>query len=481
MNKHKKTPLYTALENYAARDTVHFDVPGHKKRLPLGGMLNAKLLRYDANSTRELDMLSNPTGVIAEAEELLADAYGADAAYMLVGGSTFGVQAMIMTACGPRDKILMPRNVHKSAIGGTILTGAMPVFIEPELNQEFGIVNGVTYQSVLAAIRDNPDAKALLLVNPTYFGATSDLRSIIRLCRRKRITVLVDEAHGAHFPFHDELPDSAIAMGADMATTSMHKTVGSLTQSSVLLLNERTFTRQQVRASINLMQTTSANYLLMASMDLARRRLVLEGEAIYEELITHVEAAKARIAKIPGLRVLTWDDTNGAGIYDYDETKFVIKVNDLGLTGFEAYDILKKDYNIQMELAEAYVVLAVAGIGDDESTLTRLVDALEDLSRRFYGQREPLELSMAGFFDKPNAVIPPRDAYYSPKKSVPIDDALNEVCGESLMIYPPGIPLAIPGERITETVLEHYKFYIRNRCTVLNDDVDAQTITILGT
>jgi len=468
------------LLNYSKAGTVHFDVPGHKKRLALGGPFDERFMRFDANSTKCLDVLSNPSGIILEAEALLADAWGADYAFMLVGGSTSGVQAMIMTAAGPRDKILMPRNVHKSVIGGLILAGCTPAFVEPEINYEYGIANGMSYASVLKAVNENPDAKALLLINPTYFGAVSDLRSIIRLCRRKHIAVIADEAHGAHFPFHPDLPESAIALGADMATASVHKTAGSLTQSSVLLLNEREFTRHDVRAAVSLMQTTSGSYLLMASLDLARKRLVLQGRAIYDGILTAVEAAKARIAKIPGLSVLSRDDLNGAGMYDYDETKFVIRVNGLGMTGFEAFDMLMNEYGVQMELAEAYVVLGIVGIGDDAGTINRLVEALEDMSRRFFGKRDPVTVKLSGFFEKPKAVISPRDAWYAPKRVVPLGESLGEVSGESVMIYPPGIPLVIPGERITEATLEHYRFYLQQHCTVLSDEDEEGMITILG-
>lgn len=480
VKKHNQTPLYTALQSYAKTNITHFDVPGHKKRMPLGGIYDQKLMRYDANSTRALDMLSNPSGVIARAEELLADAYSADAAFMLVGGSTFGIQAMIMTACGPHDKILMPRNVHKSAIGAIILSGAVPVFIEPEINYEYGVANGMPYASVLAAIQENPDAKALFLVNPTYFGAVSDLRSIIRLCRRKKIAVLVDEAHGAHFPFHPDFPDEAMYLGADMSVVSMHKTAGSLTQSSVLLLNEKLFDRHDVLGSINLMQTTSASYLLLGSLDLARKKLMMEGKAMFDRILCATEDVKKRIAKIPGMSVMTRDDVNGIGMYDYDETKIVVRVNELGMTGFEAYKMLLEEYNVQMELAETYVVLAVVGVGDDISTINILVEALEDMSRRFYGKRDPLQVEMAGFFEKPKTVIAPRDAYYTPKRVVKLEESLGEVAGESVMIYPPGIPLLIPGERITEKVLEHYRFYLTHHCNIMTDENDPGNITILG-
>jgi arginine decarboxylase len=481
-NKHSRAPLYEALDEYARAGIIHFDVPGHKKRPQIGlaEYFGDRVLQLDANSTKGLDMLSNPNGIIWEAEELLADAYYADYAFMLVNGSTFGIQAMIMAACGPKDKILMPRNVHKSAINGVILSGANPVFIEPEIDMDYGIANGITYEQVRKAIRDNPDTKALLIINPTYFGVVSDLRSIIKLCHRHQIIVLVDEAHGAHFPFHPEFPDNASAVGADLATTSLHKTGGSLTQSSVLLLNERLLTYSHIRTVVNLMQTTSASYLLMASLDLARRDLVLHGKERYDMIFKAVEHAKAELLATPGLQVLTREDINGQGIYEYDETKIVIRVSDLGLTGFQVYDMLREEYNIQTELAETFVILAVVGIGDDETTLKRLVDAMKAIAARFYGHLPPFTLNQTGFFEKPMAVVSPREAFYSPKRLVPLDKAVGEISAESIMIYPPGIPLAIPGEKLTQGIVDHYRFYLQQKAVTMTNADNPGEIQVLG-
>lgn len=477
----EKAPLLDALLKYADEQITHFDVPGHKKRNnpEIVEAYGEKVLHLDANATPELDMLGNPSGVILEAEKLLADAYGADSAFLLVNGSTSGVQYMIMTACKPKEKIIMPRNVHKSAINALIMSGAQPIFVEPETDYNFGIMNGVKFENVKKAILQHPDAKAVFLINPTYFGATSDIRAIVKLAHRHKMTVLVDESHGAHFPFNYEFPDSAMEAGADMATISLHKTGGSLTQSSALLLNERYYTKSQVRTVINLFQTTSASYLLMSSIDLARRKLALHGKEIFDKLLYEVAEAKKTIGKIPGLEVITRDYVDGSGVYDYDETKIVVRVNDLGLTGFEVYNILKKDYNIQAELAETYVVLFIASIGDDAETLKKLTDALADISRRFYG-RPQFSVEMRSMMVEPKSVISPREAYYAEKRQVPLDKAVGEVCGESIMIYPPGIPLAIPGERLTKQIIDHYKFYKSQNCAVINDEGNADYITVLG-
>lgn len=481
----KKTPVYSALVEYRNSNVTHFDVPGHKKNKNtfIAKALGEDVISFDTNSTKELDMLSRPTGIIAEAERLLADAYSADNAFMLVNGSTFGVQAMILSVCSPKDKIIVPRNVHKSVINAIILSGATPVFIQPEIDYEYGIANGVKVDTVKRVIKQHPDAKAIFIINPTYFGVTSDLRKIIKICHRKNIAVLVDEAHGAHLPFHPYLPDCAMKLGADLSTASLHKTAGSLTQSSALFHNEGLVELSKVRATINLMQTTSASYLLLASMDLARSNLALKGKKIFSSLLKKCSEAKARISKMPGLSVISEDyidENDENGVYDFDETKFVVRVNELGMSGFEIYDIMKKEYNIQLELAESYVVLAVVGIGDTAESIDKLVCAFEDISNRFYGKKEQYKIEIADFFEKPKTIVLPRDAYFSPKSTVSIDDALGQVCGESIMIYPPGIPLIVPGELITKKIIANYKYYMKQKCVFMNDDDRMGLIKVLG-
>lgn len=485
LEKHKKMPIFDALSEYRENDIVHFDVPGHKKNPKsfLAKAMGEDIVSFDANSTKALDMLSHPVGVILEAEELLAEAYGADNAFMLVNGSTFGVQAMILSACSPKDKIIVPRNVHKSVINAIILSGATPIFLQPEIDYEYGIANGIKVENVKEAIKSNPDTKALFIINPTYFGVTSDIRKIIKFCHRRNIAVLVDEAHGAHLPFHPYLPDCAMKLGADLSTASLHKTAGSLTQSSALFHNEGLINIDKVRGTINLMQTTSASYLLLASMDIARSNLVLKGKKIFSDLLKLCTDAKARLSKIDGISIISEDyvdEKDEHGIYDFDETKFVIKVNELGLSGFMVYKIMKDEYNIQLELAESYVVLAVVGTGDTAENIDKLIDAFEDLSSRFYGKNEPYTVEITKFFEKPKTIVLPRDAYFSPKSSMNIDDALGQVCGESIMIYPPGIPLIIPGELITKSIISSYKYYLEQKCIVMNDAEEPGIIKVLG-
>ncbi|MFT8887804.1 MAG: aminotransferase class I/II-fold pyridoxal phosphate-dependent enzyme [Ethanoligenens sp.] len=481
MAEQQTAPLFEAMERYVHTDMVHFDVPGHKKRNSPEIMeaFGEKVLRMDANSTPELDMLGKPTGVIAQAEKLLAQAYGADEAFFLVNGTTSGVQYMIFAACQPKDKIIIPRNVHKSAINALILSGAHPVFVAPEIDETYGILNGVRFETIKKSIDRNPDAKAVFLINPTYFGAVSDLPAIVAYAHAHNMLVLVDEAHGAHLPFHPAFPISAMQAGADLSAISLHKTGGALTQSSALVMHTAYLTRDRVHAAINLFETTSASYLLMTSLDIARRKLVTQGHTIFDELLKQVRTMKAEINAMPGLSVLTADCVDGAGVCGYDETKVVVRVNELGLTGFKAYEIMRKDYHVQPELSETYVIMFIVSIGDDASTLRVLTDALRDLSRRFYGKKEPFRVSMSGVLQKLHGVITPREAFYAEKIAVPISEAVDEICGESIMIYPPGIPLAIPGEWLTQEILDAYAFYRAQGGLLVGDESNADTIKIL--
>ncbi len=478
----QRTPIFTALKKYKEAGITHFDVPGHKKSkyTPLAEAFGEKAVMMDANSTKELDILANPSGVIMEAETLMADAYGADYAYLLVNGSTFGVQIMIMSVCGPKDKIIMPRNVHKSAINAVILSGATPVFIQPEIDPQYGISNGVTVETVKKALKQNPDAKAVFLMNPTYFGVVSDLKEIIRIAHKSGVPVLVDQAHGAHFNFHEDLPLSGTEIGGDMTTISMHKTGGSFTQSSALLVNKGIIDINRVSATVTLMQTTSASYLLMASLDIARSQLAVYGEEIYTKLLKWCNRAKKKLNQLPGISCITAEFVNGKGVYDVDDTKFVIQVNKLGLTGFEVYDIVKKEYNLQLELGETYAVLAIVGPGDTEASISRLVEVFKDLSKRFYGKRPPFKTEIADFFDKPKQIVLPRDAYYSPKITMDINNALGQISGESIMVYPPGIPLIICGERITKKVINIYNFYREQGGRLISIEDKPGLIRVLG-
>ncbi|MFA5290259.1 MAG: aminotransferase class I/II-fold pyridoxal phosphate-dependent enzyme, partial [Candidatus Izemoplasmatales bacterium] len=292
-----RTPFFTKLKNYGTSDVAPFDVPGHKLgriKNDLLDFIGPNTFRLDANAPIGLDTLSKPQGVLREAEKLMASAFNADKSFFLTGGTTTGILAMIMATCRANDKIILPRNVHKSVINSLILSGAIPVFVKPDIDIELGIANGVFCETYEDAIQNHPDAKALFIINPTYFGIASDIETITKIAHENDMLVLVDEAHGAQFYFSDRLPMTAMDAGADISATSIHKTGGSFTQSSVLLTKGKRIDHLRLRSTLNMLQSTSPSSLLMASLDVARKTMYFEGKRRIDKLLNMAE--KTRMA-----------------------------------------------------------------------------------------------------------------------------------------------------------------------------------------
>ncbi|MCF7923781.1 MAG: aminotransferase class I/II-fold pyridoxal phosphate-dependent enzyme [Candidatus Izimaplasma sp.] len=479
-NNQKKTPFFTKLKEYGESHVAPFDVPGHKL-----GKIDNDLIKYigkktyllDSNSPIGLDHLNKPTGVILEAENLMAEACHADKAYFLTNGTTTGILAMIMSVCKANDEIILPRNVHKSVINGLILSGAIPIFINPNIDKNLGIANDVSFNSVKRAIKENPNAKALFLINPTYFGVVSDLQRITEYAHINDITVMTDEAHGAQFYFSKKLPTSAMDAGVDISASSMHKTAGSFTQSSIILAQGERINHQRLRATLNMLQSTSPSSLLMASIDVARKTMYFKGEAKINKLLMLANETRKNLKTIRGIKVIDGEYLTKKSCYGFDETKILIKVSDLGLSGFEVYQLMKKKYNIQLELAESHIVLAILTIGTTKSDLDRLFQGFKKLAKEYYKIKDKLP-KIEFNYQFPEAYARPRDAYHAPKLVVDLKDAINEVAGESIMIYPPGIPIVIPGEIITKNVIEDIEFY-QNKSKALQSDLADSKITII--
>lgn len=468
---HNLTPFFTKLKAYALSDTVCHDVPGHKLGHIDNDMMDfvgKNVFKLDANAPRGLDNLNRPSGVILEASELMADAFGAEKSYFLTGGTTMGILAMIMSTCRAKEKIILPRNVHKSAINALILSGAVPIFVKPYIDQELGIANHMDYEEVKKAIEENPDAMGVLVINPTYFGVTSDLEKIVNLAHEYDMKVLVDEAHGSHFPFSDKLPIGSMEAGADLASCSLHKTVGSLTQSSILIAQGPRVDHVRLRSTINMIQSTSPSGLLLASLDVARKTMFFDGPDKLPKLMEMAKKTREKINQIPGLKALGKAYFKSRNAFNYDETKIIVKVSDLGLTGFDVYKELFDTYHIQLELAETHLILAVLSIGTTQKDLDILVDALKAISDTYMPmQLEPIMPKIK--YSYPEAYTRPREAYHAPKKYLPIYQAVDEIAAESIMIYPPGIPIVIPGEVISQDILDDLDFYQRSGSVILSD------------
>lgn len=474
-----RAPIHEALEQFKYRRVVPFDVPGHKHgrgNPELTSFLGEKCVGVDVNSMKPLDNLCHPVSVIKEAEMLAAEAFGAAYAFLMVGGTTSAVQSMVLTACKRGDKIILPRNVHRSVINALVLNGAIPVYVNPEVDKKLGIALGMKREQVANAIKENPDAVAVLVNNPTYYGICSDLKAIVNMAHEAGMLCLADEAHGTHFYFGENLPVSAMAAGADMAAVSMHKSGGSLTQSSFLLAGENV-NAGYVRQIINLTQTTSGSYLLMSSLDISRRNLALRGKEIFKTVTELATYARDEINAIGDYYAFGRELIDGDAVYDFDPTKLSVHTLDIGLAGIEVYDILRDEYDIQIEFGDLGNILAYLSIGDRMQEVERLVSALAEIKRRFKG--DPSGLLTQEYID-PIVVASPQEAFYAPKKSLPIMETEGHICSEFVMCYPPGIPILAPGERITKDILKYISYAHEKGCQMTGpEDARIENLNVL--
>ena len=476
---HTRAPIYEALQRFRQMRVVPFDVPGHKhgKGNPeLTEFLGKQCVGIDVNSMKPLDNLCHPVSVIHEAEVLAADAFGAAHAFLMVGGTTSSVQSMVLSTCKYGDKIILPRNVHRSVINALVLCGAVPVYVNPEVDHRLGIALGMKREQVEKAIRENPEAVAVLVNNPTYYGICSDLRAIVKMAHDAGMKCLVDEAHGTHFYFGNHMPVSAMAAGADMAAVSMHKSGGSLTQSSFLLIGPG-ISEGHVRQIINLTQTTSGSYLLMSSLDISRRNLALRGKEIFAKVVEMAEYAREEINAVGGYYAFGKELINGDSVFDFDPTKLSVHTRDIGLAGIEVYDILRDEYDIQIEFGDIGNILAYLSIGDRPQELERLVSALAEIRRRY--QRDSSGLLSQEYID-PEVVMSPQEAFYGEKVSMPLKESEGRICSEFVMCYPPGIPILSPGERITAEILDYISYAKIKGCSMTGpEDPEILNINVL--
>ncbi len=475
----ERAPIYEALEEFRKMRVVPFDVPGHKRgrgNPELTALLGERCVGMDVNSMKPLDNLCHPISVIRDAEILAAQAFHAAHAFLMVGGTTSAVQAMVLSVAKRGEKIILPRNVHRSVMCAMVLCGAVPVYVNPECNDELGIPLGMSVAQVEKAIRENPDAKAVFVNNPTYYGICSDLRSIVKLAHKYGMYCLVDEAHGTHFYFGEGLPVSAMDAGADMAAVSMHKSGGSLTQSSVLLTGP-TMPEGYVRQIINLTQTTSASYLLLSSLDISRRNLALRGREAFAQVTRMAEYAREEINNIGGYYAYSRELCNGDSVFDFDVTKLSVNTLPIGLAGIEVYDLLRDEYDIQIEFGDLGNILAYISIGDRARDIERLVSAMAEVRRRFGKERFHL---MSQEYIEPQVAVSPQDAFYADKVSLKLEESEGWICSEFVMCYPPGIPILAPGERITRPIIDYILYAKEKGCSMTGpEDANIERLNVI--
>ncbi|KAJ6827715.1 uncharacterized protein M6B38_366575 [Iris pallida] len=481
-------PLLEALKACAEQDVACFHFPGHNrgKAAPpsLSRITGLKPFLHDLPELTELDDLFSPKGVILDAQKQAASLFGASETWFLVGGTTCGVQASIMATCSPGETLILPRNSHISAISGMVLSGATPKYIIPEYNSQWDIAGGITSLLVEKAI-DNVEAvgnraAAVLITSPTYHGVCSDVREITKLCHSRGIPVIVDEAHGAHFRFHDKLPSSALEQGADLAVQSTHKVLSSLTQSSMLHSSGNLIDRERVSRCLQVLQSSSPSYLLLASLDAARAQLSENPVTIFDKAMDLALEARHQINIIQGVSVLDLSSFISS-FPAIDPFRITVSVSQLGISGYMADKTLCEERRVICELAGSRSLTFAINLGTCREDIQRLVSGTKHLSESFYrknGLEDGLQGSDCEIFSEIAFGSSPREAFFAKKRKVSIGESLGKVCGELVSSYPPGIPVLIPGEVITKEALS-YLLNARRMGAAISGAADHQLSSIL--
>ena len=463
-----RAPYFQALLDYVDAGVVPFHTPGHKQGI---GMERAfrefvgdNVLAIDLTQIRGLDDLLQPEEALVEAQELAAACFGAEQSLFLINGSTSGNQCMMMAALNPGERIAIPRNSHKSAMGGLIMSGATPVWMQPEVDEGLHMDHTVTPETVRATLDREPDIKAVYIVTPTYYGVAADLESIVRIAHERDVPVLVDEAWGPHFHFHPALPPSAMQAGADLCINSTHKMLGSMSQTAMLHVQGNRVKLDRLKAVYKLFLSTSPNLVLVASLDVARRQMALDGPALLSRTIEIANEARRQLNEIPRVYCFGEELEGRPGVFDLDPTKITVTVKDLGYTGYEAEEILRRRYNVQVELADLFNVVALYTIGTTTEASEMLVHGVRELAR----EDRPVDIfSPSGVLERrvktgtyklppiPPIRLAPREAFLAPTEFVPFKASAGRVCAEVITPYPPGIPVISPGEEITPEIIDY--------------------------
>lgn len=458
-----KIPLLDAIKANAARPHAPFYTPGHKQgkgiSQPLADLLGKAVFRADLTELADLDNLFAPQGVIQKAQQLAAEAFGASQTWFLVNGSTCGIEAAILATCGTGDKIILPRNVHSSAIAGLILSGAIPIFLNPEYDPVLDIAHSITPNAVESALQQHPDAKAVLTVYPTYYGVCGDLSAIANITHQYNIPLLVDEAHGAHFAFHPELPTPALVAGADLTVQSTHKVLGAMTQASMLHIQGNRIDCDRISKALQLVQSTSPSYLLLASLDAARQQMAIHGKMLMSRTLQLAEEARTRISQIPELSVLQMPQLEESpGFVALDKTRLTVTVSGLGLTGFEADEILDEKFAVTAEFASLQHLTFIISLGNTPADIEQLVQGFTSLAKEY--RRSNLTVKNLVWLNLDRTLdyalqLSPREAFFAVSEILPLTQTNKRICAEIVCPYPPGIPVLMPGEVITKSVLEY--------------------------
>ena len=454
---HDAAPLFDSLRQFVERGQAPFYSPGHKGGRTLDPWFREHIADVDLNNLPDTDTLHCPEGPILEAERLIADAWGVGQSFILVQGSTSGNIAVALSALRPDDPVLVARNAHKSVLAGLVQVGARPIWLSPRWDERFGVAHGLDADVVERALTDS-GAKALWVLHPTYYGTTGDIVALAELCRRHDATLLVDGAHSPHFAFHPELPAPGEKSGAAATVQSVHKILSGLSQAAVLHIDPDVLDPASVRRGLQLIQTTSPHFAIMASIDLARRQMMRHGRELLDDALERARRTAERLAAIPGLNVLRPEHLAGpgTGLHQLDETKLLIGTAGLAADARDVVARLNRVHGVQPELSGAGHVLCITTIGNTEDDVDRLVDGFAEVAKhvgvRPDGQQTALVADLLAV--RPEMALTPREAFFAVDEALPLARASGRIAAEAITPYPPGIPLVMPGERLSGDVID---------------------------
>lgn len=471
-----KTPLVDALKNFDKISPAYFCIPSHHRGKGASSsfteVFGKTVLKYDLTETPLTDDLHEADGAIKEAESLASELFGSDRTFFLVNGTTCANEAMIISSVCEGEKILVARNCHKSVLMGLIISGASPVYIEPEISGVFSAFGSISPEKVELAFKNHPDIKAFILTSPTYYGIGSDLQKIADICHSHGALLLVDEAHGSHFAFSDKLPKTALSCGADMVSQSTHKTLNSMTQSSMLHVKGSLVDISKVDATLKIVQSTSPSYILMASLDAARQNAALNGRTAVCRMLDITSYIRSALSSIDG--VSCPENVDGNEVFSFDKTRIVFSVK--GISGFYLSEILFEKYNICCEMADNYNVVSIIGSSDSYEDADRLINAVKEIAATVNSGKIK-EFSLP---HRPPMAMTPRKAFFAKSTRTNFKDSVGKVSAEIIAPYPPGIPVIYPGEVITEEIYEFISEAIKDGRHIHGfSDKSMETIKII--
>ncbi|MEV8565483.1 ornithine decarboxylase [Streptomyces sp. NPDC051322] len=482
---HSRAPVLEALSKYHAEGQLPFTPPGHKQGRGADPRVREALgdgvFRSDVLATSGLDDRMSSTGVLAEAQALMADAVGAEHTFFSTCGSSLSVKAAMLSVAGPYEELLLGRDAHKSVVSGIILSGMRPIWVDPRWDPDLHLAHPPDARSFRAAFDEHPDAKGVLVTSPTPYGTCSDLSGIAEVCHERGKPLIVDEAWGAHLPFHPGLPAWAMNAGADVCVTSVHKMGSGLEQSSVFHLRGDLVDPNVLSSREDLLGTTSPSCLIYAALDGWRRQMVEHGRALYDEALALVDHVRAGIDAIEGMRVHGRADFCGPGrATDMDPLQIIVDITGLGVSGYRAADWIRAQHRINLHLSDNRRISAQFTHADDHESAHRLLAAFDDLARHAAELRPAADVQIPAPADlRLEQARLPRDAFFGPAEQVPWQKAAGRVAAEMLTPYPPGIPAALPGERLTMDVLEYLRSGVDAGMVVPDaSDSEVQTVRV---